>query len=107
MCDLDLNEPTGSVFQSFFLTHPFLKVVICSYFAHHLNVFSVASEVHLQTLEDRWSLLSLRTAALTNTGGYLVVANYSEAQHAPYLTLWDTKQGRVCKHQRLISCLLF
>ncbi|KAK9972217.1 hypothetical protein ABG768_025540 [Culter alburnus] len=73
------------------------RVVICSYFAHHLNVFSVVSEEHLHTLEDRWSLLSLRTAAITHTGGYLVVSNYSEAQHAPYLTLWDTQQGRVRK----------
>ncbi|XP_050970848.1 uncharacterized protein LOC127168239 isoform X2 [Labeo rohita] len=73
------------------------QVVICSYFAHHLNVFSVVSEEHLHTLEDRWSLLSLRTAAITHTGGYLVVSNYSEAQHAPYLTLWDTQQGRVRK----------
>ncbi|XP_051510932.1 uncharacterized protein LOC127415919 [Myxocyprinus asiaticus] len=73
------------------------QVIICSYFAHHLNVFSVASEEHLHTLEDRWSLLSLRTAALTHTGGYLVVSNYSEAQHAPYVTLWDTQQGRVRK----------
>lgn len=73
-----------------------LQVVICSYFAHHLNIFSVVSEEHLHTLEDRWSLLSLRTAAVTHTGGYLVVSNYSEAQHAPYLTLWDTQQGRVC-----------
>ncbi|XP_051992707.1 uncharacterized protein si:ch211-212k18.6 [Xyrauchen texanus] len=73
------------------------QVIICSYFAHHLNVFSVVSEEHLHTLEDRWSLLSLRTAALTHTGGYLVVSNYSEAQHAPYVTLWDTQQGRVRK----------
>ncbi|XP_016335060.1 uncharacterized protein LOC107683518 [Sinocyclocheilus anshuiensis] len=73
------------------------RVVICSYFAHHLNVFSVVSEEHLHTLEDRWSHLSLRTAAITHTGGYLVVSNYSEAQHAPYLTVWDTQQGRVRK----------
>ncbi|KAK7176931.1 hypothetical protein R3I93_001002 [Phoxinus phoxinus] len=73
------------------------RVVICSYFAHHLNVFSVVSEEHLHTLEDRWSLLSLRTAAITHTGGHLVVSNYSEDQHAPYLSLWDTQQGTVRK----------
>ncbi|XP_043099106.1 NACHT domain- and WD repeat-containing protein 1 [Puntigrus tetrazona] len=73
------------------------QVVICSYFAHHLNVFSVVSEEHLHTLEDRWSHLSLRTAAITHSGGYLVVSNYSEAQHAPYLTVWDTQQGKVRK----------
>uniref|UniRef100_A0A9J7XU40 Si:ch211-212k18.6 n=1 Tax=Cyprinus carpio carpio TaxID=630221 RepID=A0A9J7XU40_CYPCA len=84
------------------------RVVICSYFAHHLNVFSVVSEEHLHTLEDRWSLLSLRTAAITHTGGYLVVSNYSEAQHAPYLTVWDTQQGRVrkrLKNEAGICCI--
>ncbi|XP_026122513.1 uncharacterized protein LOC113105579 isoform X3 [Carassius auratus] len=84
------------------------RVVICSYFAHHLNVFSVVSEEHLHTLEDRWSHLSLRTAAITHTGGYLVVSNYSEAQHAPYLTVWDTQQGRVrkrLKNEAGICCI--
>ncbi|XP_073764359.1 uncharacterized protein si:ch211-212k18.6 isoform X5 [Danio rerio] len=73
------------------------QVVVCSYFAHHLNVFSVISEEHLHTLEDRWSLLSLRTAAITHNGEHLVVSNYSEAQHAPFLTLWDTQRGMVRK----------
>ncbi|TRY69677.1 hypothetical protein DNTS_030265 [Danionella cerebrum] len=73
------------------------RVVVCSYFAHHFNVFSLVSEEHIQTLEDRCSHLSLRTAALTHSGGFLVVSNYSEAEHTPYLTLWDTQQGRVRK----------
>lgn len=72
------------------------QVVICSYFAHHLNVFSVISQEHLHTLEDCWSLLDLRTAALTHSGSHLVISNYSEAQQSPYLTLWDTQHGRVC-----------
>ncbi|TSK82214.1 NACHT domain- and WD repeat-containing protein 1 [Bagarius yarrelli] len=73
------------------------KVVICSYFAHHLNVFSVSSQEHLHTLEDCWSLLDLRTAALTHSGTHLIISNYSEAQRAPYLTLWETQNGRVQK----------
>ncbi|KAG7330095.1 hypothetical protein KOW79_006317 [Hemibagrus wyckioides] len=73
------------------------KVVICSYFAHHLNVFSVVSQEHLHTLEDCWSLLDLRTAALTYSGKHLIISNYSEAQRSPYLTLWDTQNGRVQK----------
>ncbi|KAK3567409.1 hypothetical protein QTP86_019864 [Hemibagrus guttatus] len=73
------------------------KVVICSYFAHHLNVFSVVSQAHLHTLEDCWSLLDLRTAALTHSGKHLIISNYSEAQRSPYLTLWDTQNGRVQK----------
>ncbi|KAF4089359.1 hypothetical protein AMELA_G00065260 [Ameiurus melas] len=73
------------------------KVVICSYFAHHLNVFSVVSQEHLHTLEDCWSLLGLRTAALTHSGRHLVVSNYNETQRIPYLTLWDTQHGKVQK----------
>ncbi|XP_027025117.2 NACHT domain- and WD repeat-containing protein 1 [Tachysurus fulvidraco] len=73
------------------------KVVICSYFAHHLNVFSVVSQEHLHTLEDCWSLLDLRTAALTHSGKHLIISNYSESQRSPYLTLWDTQNGRVQK----------
>ncbi|KAI4905072.1 hypothetical protein NFI96_016045, partial [Prochilodus magdalenae] len=73
------------------------NVVVCSYFAHHLNVFSVVTQEHLHTLEDRWSLLGLRTAALTHSGGHLVISNYSETQRSPYLTLWDLQHGRVQK----------
>ncbi|XP_051508311.1 uncharacterized protein LOC127414360 isoform X2 [Myxocyprinus asiaticus] len=73
------------------------QVIICSYFAHHLNIFSVVSEEHLHTLEDRWAPLSLRTAALTHTVVYLILSNYNEAQHVLYLTLWDTQKGRVRK----------
>ncbi|XP_051508347.1 uncharacterized protein LOC127414360 isoform X4 [Myxocyprinus asiaticus] len=71
------------------------QVIICSYFAHHLNIFSVVSEEHLHTLEDRWAPLSLRTAALTHTVVYLILSNYNEAQHVLYLTLWDTQKDEV------------
>ncbi|XP_076828927.1 uncharacterized protein LOC143475082 isoform X3 [Brachyhypopomus gauderio] len=84
------------------------QVVVCSYFAHHLNVFSVVSLEHLHTLEDRWSLLGLRTAALTHSGSHLVICNYSDAQHSPYLTLWDTQHGRVqrrLKNESGICCV--
>eukprot|EP00063_Salmo_salar_P087124 XP_014061959.1 PREDICTED: uncharacterized protein LOC106608527 isoform X2 [Salmo salar] len=73
------------------------QVVVCSYFSHHLNVFSVGSQDHLHTLEDRTSLLILHTAALTHLGGHLVLANYCQAQHIPYLTLWDLQKGTVRK----------
>ncbi|XP_064878055.1 uncharacterized protein LOC115117676 [Oncorhynchus nerka] len=73
------------------------QVVVCSYFSHHLNVFSVGSQDHLHTLEDRTSLLILHTAALTHPGGHLVLANYSQAHHIPYLTLWDLQKGTVRK----------
>ncbi|XP_041738212.1 uncharacterized protein si:ch211-212k18.6 [Coregonus clupeaformis] len=73
------------------------QVVVCSYFSHHLNVFSVGSQDHLHTLEDRTSLLILHTAALTHPGGHLVLANYCQAQRTPYLTLWDLQKGTVRK----------
>ncbi|KAG5260928.1 hypothetical protein AALO_G00298090 [Alosa alosa] len=73
------------------------QVVVCSYFAHHLSVFCMSTLDHMHTLEDRSSLLNLQTAALTHTGGHLVISNYSEAQHTPYLTLWDLKRGMVRK----------
>ncbi|XP_071402446.1 uncharacterized protein [Centroberyx affinis] len=75
------------------------KVVVCSYFARHLNVFSVASQEHLHTLEDKMSLLSLHTAALTHTGSHLVLANYSQAQRVPYITVWDLQKGTVGLNQ--------
>ncbi|XP_017574350.1 uncharacterized protein LOC108440128 [Pygocentrus nattereri] len=84
------------------------KVVVCSYFAHHLNVFSVVTQEHLHTLEDRWSLLGLRIAALTHSGGHLVISNYSETQRSPYLTLWNTQHGRIqkrLKNQPGICCV--
>ncbi|KAL0970488.1 hypothetical protein UPYG_G00242740 [Umbra pygmaea] len=73
------------------------QVVVCSYFSHHLNVFSVGSQDHLQTLEDRASLLTLHAAALTHTGGHLVLANYNQAQRISYLTVWELQTGAVRK----------
>ncbi|KAK0131674.1 NACHT domain- and WD repeat-containing protein 1 [Merluccius polli] len=75
-------------------------VVVCSYFAHHLNVFAVATRDHVHTLEDRTSQLSLRMAALTPAGGHLVLSNYSRTQRAAYLTLWDLRTGTVRKRLR-------
>ena len=74
---------------------------MCSYFGHHLNVFAVASQQHVHTLEDRTSQLSLRTAALTHAGGYLVLSHYSQSQRVPYVTLWDLRKGTVSGHPLL------
>ncbi|XP_028856386.1 uncharacterized protein LOC114801979 isoform X2 [Denticeps clupeoides] len=84
------------------------QVVVCSYFAHHLNVFSISSQEHLHTLEDRSSQLSLRIAALTRTGSHLILTNYSETQRTSYLTLWDLKKGVIkkrLKNEPGISCV--
>ncbi|XP_049924061.1 uncharacterized protein LOC126404723 [Epinephelus moara] len=73
------------------------QVVVCSYFAHHLNVFSMVSQEHLHTLEDKPSLLSLHTAAITYTGSHLVLTSYNQEQRTPYITLWDLHTGTVRK----------
>lgn len=70
-------------------------MVVCSYFAHHLNVFSVVSQEHVHTLEDKPSQLSLHTAAMTHTGSYLVLTHYNHDQRTPYITLWDLHKGTV------------
>ncbi|XP_035531599.1 uncharacterized protein LOC118338398 [Morone saxatilis] len=76
------------------------QVAVCSYFAHHLNVFSMVSQEHLHTLEDKSSLLSLHTAALTYTGSHVVLTNYNQDQRTPYITLWDLHTGTVKKKLR-------
>ncbi|XP_076581752.1 uncharacterized protein LOC143317485 [Chaetodon auriga] len=76
------------------------QVVVCSYFAHHLNVFSMVSQEHLYTLEDKTSLLSLHTSAVTYTGSHLVLTNYNQEQRSPCITLWDLHKGAVRKRLR-------
>ncbi|KAI9545772.1 hypothetical protein NQZ68_033904, partial [Dissostichus eleginoides] len=71
------------------------QVVVCFYFAHHLNVFSMASQEHLHALEDETSLLSLHPAALTSTGSHLVTSSYTQEQRGPHLCLWDLHRGTV------------
>ncbi|KAJ8269670.1 hypothetical protein COCON_G00122770 [Conger conger] len=73
------------------------QVVVCSYFAHHLVVFSMDSLDHLHTLEDRESMLFLYTAALTYSGSHLVLSNYNDKEKISYVTLWDLHKGKVRK----------
>lgn len=70
-------------------------MLVCSYFAHHLHVFSLASRQHVHVLEDRASLLSLQPAALTHAGGHLVLSNYNQDQRTSCVTLWDLSKGTV------------
>ncbi|XP_069487576.1 uncharacterized protein [Ambystoma mexicanum] len=73
------------------------KVIVCSYYAHHLCVFSLESMSHLHTLENRTSMLFLHHAALTYTGSYLALSNYSDDEKISYITLWDLGTGTVKK----------
>ena len=54
------------------------KVLVASFYAHHLCVFDIESQKHTQTLENEHSLLLLHVAALTWDGAHLVHANYDE-----------------------------
>lgn len=83
-----------------------LQVAVCSYFAHHLNVFSMVSQEHLHTLEDKTSLLSLHTAAITYTGSHLVLTDFKQEQRTPCITLWDLHEGIVGYHCGL-TCSMF
>ncbi|XP_070711235.1 uncharacterized protein [Pempheris klunzingeri] len=76
------------------------QALVCSYFAHHLSVFSVVSQEHLHTLEDKTSLLSLHTAAITHTGSHLVLTSYNQTQKLPCIVLWDLHKGTVRKKLR-------
>lgn len=71
------------------------QVLVCSYFAHHLNVFSITSQEHLHTLEDRNALLNLHTAALTHSGTHLVLTSYDQEERSPGVSLWDLHKGTV------------
>ncbi|KAJ8262209.1 hypothetical protein GJAV_G00163800 [Gymnothorax javanicus] len=73
------------------------QTIVCSYYAHHLVVFSVDSLDHLHTLEDRESMLFLLTAALTYSGSHLVLSNYNDKEKISYITLWDLHKGKVGK----------
>ena len=54
------------------------RVLVASFYAHHLCVFDIESQKHTQTLENEHSLLLLHVAALTYDGAHLVHTNYDE-----------------------------
>ncbi|XP_030048517.1 uncharacterized protein LOC115462659 [Microcaecilia unicolor] len=73
------------------------KIIVCSYYAHHVSVFSLETLSHLHTLETRTSMLFLHNAALTYTGSFLVLSNYNDDEKISFLTLWDLENGKVKK----------
>ncbi|KAG8453786.1 hypothetical protein GDO86_000422 [Hymenochirus boettgeri] len=84
------------------------KVIVCSYYAHHLCVFSLETMTHLHTLEDWGSMLFLHSAALTYSGSFLALSNYSDSEKISYVTLWDLQQGKVkkrLKNEPNVSCM--
>ncbi|XP_048366186.1 uncharacterized protein LOC125440412 isoform X2 [Sphaerodactylus townsendi] len=90
-----VNEKSNAIDQ--YLLSGDQKVAVCSYYAHHLSVFSLESMSHVQTMESRDSMLFLHCAAITYDGLYLVLTNYSEEEKISYVTLWNLKSGKVQK----------
>ncbi|XP_053556225.1 uncharacterized protein LOC128647464 [Bombina bombina] len=90
-----LNEKSNSIEQ--YILSENEKVIVCSYYAHHLCVFSLETMTHLHTLEDSTSMLLLHSAALNYNGTFLVLSNYCDAEKISYVTLWDLQYGLVKK----------
>ncbi|KAM8939444.1 uncharacterized protein RCH25_053088 [Pelodytes ibericus] len=101
-----LNEKNNAIDQ--YLLSGNEKVIVCSYYAHHLCVFSLETMSHLHTLEDKTSMLFLHNAAVTYNGSFLVLSNYSDAEKISYVTLWDLHNGLVkkrLKNEPNVSCM--
>ncbi|XP_064422139.1 uncharacterized protein SI:CH211-212K18.6 [Latimeria chalumnae] len=89
------NEKNNAIDQ--YLLSGDEKVIVCSYYAHHLVVFSLETLSHVHTLEDRTSMLFLHTAALMYNGSHIVLSNYDDSEKVSYVTLWDLQTGKVRK----------
>ncbi|KAH9519361.1 hypothetical protein Btru_075339 [Bulinus truncatus] len=76
------------------------KIIVASFYAHHLCVFDVEEKKHIQTLQTEFSMMFLHNAALTFDGGHLVHANYDEDSKLSYVTLWDCRAGEVKRRLR-------
>ncbi|XP_075046129.1 uncharacterized protein LOC142106687 [Mixophyes fleayi] len=100
------NEKNNAIDQ--YLLSDNEKVIVCSYYAHHLCVFSLDTVSHLHTLEDKTSMLFLHNAALTYKGSFLALSNYCDANKISYVTLWDLQNGMVkkrLKNEPNICCM--
>ncbi len=92
------KEKENSVEQ--FLISKDLSIIVASYYAHHLCVFDVPEQTHIQTLENPNSMMFLHVAALAPNGGHLVHANYDDETKTSYVTLWDCRKGAVKRRLR-------
>ncbi|KAL8572753.1 hypothetical protein ACOMHN_030335 [Nucella lapillus] len=90
----DLKKEKDNTIERFIVSGD-QKVIVASFYAHHLCVFDIEGQKHTQTLENEHSLLLLHVAALTHDGSHLVHANYDERDKVSYVTLWDCVTGEV------------
>lgn len=73
------------------------RIIVASFFAHHMCVFDIVEKKHVQTMVSDTSMLFLHVSAITNEGDYLVHANYDEENKMSFVTLWDCTTGNVKK----------
>ncbi|XP_066429582.1 uncharacterized protein [Eleutherodactylus coqui] len=100
------NEKNNAIDQ--YLLSEDEKVIVSSYYAHHLCVFSLDTVSHRHTLEDKTSMLFLHNASLTYSGSFLALSNYCDTDKTSYVTLWDLQNGLVkkrLKNEPNICCM--
>lgn len=73
------------------------RIIVASFFAHHMCVFDMHEKKHVQTMVSETSMLFLHVSAITHDGDYLVHANYDEENKTSFVTLWDCTTGNVKK----------
>ncbi|XP_076114826.1 uncharacterized protein LOC143082831 isoform X2 [Mytilus galloprovincialis] len=73
------------------------RIIVASFFAHHMCVFDIVDKKHTQTMVSDTSMLFLHVSAITHEGDYIVHANYDEENKMSFVTLWDCTTGNVKK----------
>ncbi|XP_071477880.1 uncharacterized protein [Diadema antillarum] len=92
----DMRKEKENAIQQFLMSAD-ERVLVCSYFAHHLCVFDVQTQQHVQTVENPNSMLYLYVAALSPEGKYLAHATYDDSDKVSYITVWNLHKGEVRK----------
>ncbi|XP_071100167.1 uncharacterized protein [Haliotis cracherodii] len=90
----DLKKEKENAIEQFIVSGD-EKIIVASFFAHHLCVFDIPKQAHTQTLENENSMMFLHVSSLTFDGSHLVHANYDEENKISYVTLWDCASGQV------------
>lgn len=89
------NEKDNNIDQ--YLMSGNQRIIVASFFAHHMCVFDIVEKKHVQTMVSDTSMLFLHVSAITHDGHYLVHANYDEENKMSFVTLWDCTTGNVKK----------
>ncbi|XP_067654406.1 uncharacterized protein [Haliotis asinina] len=90
----DLKKEKENAIEQFIVSGD-EKIIVAAFFAHHLCVFDIPKQAHIQTLENENSMMFLHVSSLTFDGSHLVHANYDEESKISYVTLWDCTSGQV------------